>query len=87
MPVPPASEPWLDQNQRDPPMCLAIPGRILAISSAGEDDDPLWRQAEVDFGGVRQTVSLACLSEAQVGDRVLVHVGLALSFVDAGGSL
>jgi hydrogenase expression/formation protein HypC len=68
-------------------MCLAIPGRILAISSAGEDDDPLWRQAEVDFGGVRQTVSLACLSEAQVGDRVLVHVGLALSFVDDEGSL
>ena len=92
MPAPPMSEPWLDQNQRAPPphpapMCLAIPGRILAISSAGEDDDPLWRQAEVDFGGVRQTVSLACLSEAQVGDRVLVHVGLALSFVDDGGSL
>ena len=53
-------------------MFLAIPGRILAISSAGEDDDPLWRQAEVDFGGVRQTVSLACLSEAQVGDRLVV---------------
>lgn len=68
-------------------MCLAVPGRILAISSAGEDEDPLWRQAEVDFGGVRQTVSLACLSEAQVGDRVLVHVGLALSFVDDEGSL
>ena len=81
----PAPAPWLDQNQRPPhahPMCLAIPGRILAISSAGEDDDPLWRQAEVDFGGVRQTVSLACLSEAQVGDRVLVHVGLALSLVE-----
>jgi hydrogenase expression/formation protein HypC len=41
----------------------------------------------VDFGGVRQTVSLACLSEAQVGDRVLVHVGLALSFVDDEDSL
>jgi hydrogenase expression/formation protein HypC len=48
-------------------MCLAVPGRILAISSAEEDDDALWHQAEVDFGGVRQTVSLACLSEVQVG--------------------
>jgi hydrogenase expression/formation protein HypC len=38
--------------------------------------------AEVDFGGVRQSVSLACLSEARVGDRVLVHVGLALSLVE-----
>jgi hydrogenase expression/formation protein HypC len=51
-------------------MCLAIPGRILAISSAGQVDDPLWRQAEVDFGGVRQTVSLACLSEARVAYRL-----------------
>jgi hydrogenase expression/formation protein HypC len=38
--------------------------------------------AEVDFGGVRQQVSLACLPEATVGDRVLVHVGLALSLVE-----
>jgi hypothetical protein len=30
-------------------MCRAVPGRILAISSAGEDDDPLWRQAEVAY--------------------------------------
>lgn len=37
--------------------------------------------AEVDFGGVRQPVSLACLPEAQVGDQVLVHVGMALSIV------
>jgi hydrogenase maturation factor len=35
----------------------------------------------VDFGGVRQQVSLACLPEARVGDRVLVHVGVALSLV------
>jgi len=64
-------------------MCLDVHGRILAISSAGKDDDPPWRQSEPDFGGgVRQTMSLACLSEAQVGDRVLVHVGLALSSVD-----
>ncbi|MCS5700462.1 HypC/HybG/HupF family hydrogenase formation chaperone [Cyanobium sp. FGCU-52] len=79
-------------------MCLAVSGRILSITQAitqavptggegpgpggGPGDDPLWRQAEVDFGGVRQTVSLACLPEARVGDRVLVHVGLALSLVE-----
>jgi hydrogenase expression/formation protein HypC len=69
-------------------MCLATPGVILAISDgqppAGEAvaADPLWRCAEVDFGGVRQQVSLACLPEAVVGDRVLVHVGVALSLVD-----
>ncbi|MFM7676143.1 MAG: HypC/HybG/HupF family hydrogenase formation chaperone [Synechococcus sp.] len=44
--------------------------------------DPLWRVAEVDFGGVRQQVSLACLPQARVGDRVLVHVGMALTLVE-----
>ncbi|MEA5443062.1 HypC/HybG/HupF family hydrogenase formation chaperone [Cyanobium gracile] len=75
-------------------MCLAVPARILSIriqppqgapEPSGHDaaaDDGLWRMAEVDFGGVRQQVSLACLPEAAVGDRVLVHVGLALSLVD-----
>jgi hydrogenase expression/formation protein HypC len=78
-------------------MCLAVSGRILAIHSqpppghdpAGTGDagsggahDGLWRLAEVDFGGVRQQVSLACLPEAQVGDRVLVHVGLAIARVE-----
>ena len=51
-------------------------------TTATAADDGLWRMAEVDFGGVRQQVSLACLPEAAVGDRVLVHVGLALSLVD-----
>ncbi|MEB3234941.1 MAG: HypC/HybG/HupF family hydrogenase formation chaperone [Cyanobacteriota bacterium] len=59
-------------------MCLAATGTILTI----EEVDPLWLRAQVDFGGVCQWVSLACLPEARVGDRVLVHVGLALSLVD-----
>ena len=50
--------------------------------TAGQRDDPLWRVAEVDFGGVRQLVSLAFLPEAQAGDQVLVHVGIALSLVE-----
>lgn len=65
-------------------MCLAVPGRILVIdtpSPAGEEAD-LWRTAEVDFGGVRQQVSLACVPQARVGDQVLVHVGFALCVVE-----
>lgn len=74
-------------------MCLAVPARILSIRSqppaggagpgapGASDDDGLWRMAEVDFGGVLQQVSLACLPEARLGDRVLVHVGVALSLV------
>lgn len=72
-------------------MCLAVPGRIVSIAARPPEmlpeslalpGDDLWAMAEVDFGGVRQQVSLACLPEARVGDRVLVHVGLALSLVD-----
>ena len=72
-------------------MCLAHPGRIVAISlerPAGvgpggrPGDDQLWRMATVDFGGVLQPVSLACLPQARLGDRVLVHVGLAISLVE-----
>jgi hydrogenase expression/formation protein HypC len=64
-------------------MCLAASGTIVAISPQ-PDGDPLWLQARVDFGGVRQWVSLAALPQARVGDRVLVHVGLALSLVEQG---
>lgn len=74
-------------------MCLAVPGRIVAITSQAPADftpdapdtlaEPdLWRMATVDFGGVRQPVSLACLPEARLGDRVLVHVGLAICRVE-----
>lgn len=59
-------------------MCLAVPGRIVSI--AGED--PLERTGKVDFGGVIREVNLACVPEAQVGDYVMVHVGLAISVVD-----
>lgn len=68
-------------------MCLAISGIILAIHQQSpqplQGDDPLWRVADVDFGGVRQQVSLACLREARPGDRVLVHAGLAIALVSA----
>lgn len=78
-------------------MCLAIAGRIVSIAverPAAEpgaldrgDDTDLWRIAEVDFGGVRQPVSLACLPQARPGDRVLVHVGIALALVDDDAEL
>jgi hydrogenase expression/formation protein HypC len=60
-------------------MCLAIPGLIL--STAG--DDPLMRTARVDFGGVVKEINLAYAPEARIGDYVLVHVGFALTVIDA----
>ncbi|MCB1748781.1 MAG: HypC/HybG/HupF family hydrogenase formation chaperone [Gammaproteobacteria bacterium] len=59
-------------------MCLAVPGRVIAIL----DDAPLTRRAEVDFGGVRTTINLAFVPEAAVGDYVLAHVGVAIARLD-----
>jgi hydrogenase expression/formation protein HypC len=60
-------------------MCLAVPGRIVAIS---DREDPLMRTGKVSFGGVIQEVSLAYVPDAQIDDYVIVHVGFALSIVD-----
>jgi hydrogenase expression/formation protein HypC len=59
-------------------MCLAVPGEVLTIAG----DEPLQRTARVSFGGVVKDVSLAFLPEVEVGDFVLVHVGVALQRVD-----
>jgi hydrogenase expression/formation protein HypC len=59
-------------------MCLAIPGKVVEVRG----EEPLFRTARVDFGGVVKEVSLACLPEAGVGDYVLVHVGFALTRLD-----
>jgi len=59
-------------------MCLAIPGRILAVEGA----DLLTRMGKVSFGGIVKEVSLAYVPEATVGDYVIVHVGFAISKVD-----
>jgi hydrogenase expression/formation protein HypC len=59
-------------------MCLAIPGRVVAIAE-GEGFD---RRGTVDFAGARQEVSLAYLPETKIGDYVLVHVGFAMTRLD-----
>ena len=59
-------------------MCLAVPGKILAI--AGED--PIMRVARVDFGGIVKEINLAYTPEAEIGAYVLVHVGFAISVLD-----
>lgn len=59
-------------------MCLAIPGKILE-----EFDRDGMRVAKIQFGGIVREASLDYTPEAKVGDYVLVHVGFAISTVDA----
>ena len=60
-------------------MCLALPARIVQKL----DDDQAW----VDLGGARKQISLALVSEARVGDYVIVHVGHALGLLDEAEAL
>ena len=63
-------------------MCLGIPGRIVAITHAGN------KLAMVDVLGVQREINIACVVNdehpvaACVGDWVLVHVGFAMSRID-----
>ena len=56
-------------------MCLAIPGKIVEISSENSDS------ALVDVVGVRRRIDLGLLQDDKPvpGDWVLIHVGFAMS--------
>jgi hydrogenase expression/formation protein HypC len=58
------------------PMCLAIPGKIVQELDGG-------RIARVQFGGVTRQVHLDFVPGAHCGDYVMVHVGFAISKVEA----
>lgn len=60
-------------------MCLAIPGKIQSIETI---HNGLVRMAKVSFGGIIKEASLEMLPAANIGDYVLVHVGVAISKVD-----
>jgi hydrogenase expression/formation protein HypC len=54
-------------------MCLALPARIVAIHGL---------QATVDLGGIRKSISIALVPQAQLDDYVIVHVGHAIGLLD-----
>jgi len=59
-------------------MCLAIPGKILSA----ENHNGI-RTGRVQFGGITRETRLDFVPAAEVGDYVIVHVGFAISRVDA----
>lgn len=59
-------------------MCLGIPGEVLEIR---KEQELLF--ARVRFGGVTRTICLEYVPDAQVGEFVVVHVGFAISKIDA----
>ncbi len=65
-------------------MCLGIPGQVVELIDSEQ------MMAQVDVAGVKRPVNIACIvdehhpPEACIGDWVLVHVGFAMSRIDAG---
>ncbi|MEV7977007.1 MULTISPECIES: HypC/HybG/HupF family hydrogenase formation chaperone [Streptomyces] len=63
-------------------MCLAVPGRVVSID---DTSDPL--TGLIDFGGVRKQACLEYVSDVEVGEYVIVHVGFALQRLDEESAL
>ena len=59
-------------------MCLAVPGMILEVEQQANN-----RLGTIQFGGITRQAYLDFVPEAKVGDYVIVHVGFAISRVDA----
>ncbi|TFF97770.1 MAG: HypC/HybG/HupF family hydrogenase formation chaperone [Promethearchaeota archaeon] len=56
-------------------MCLAIPGKIVEISSDGNT-------ATVDFDGITQKIIVALAPDAEVGKYAVVHAGYAIEIMN-----
>lgn len=54
-------------------MCLAIPAKVINMNDS---------HAEVDIMGVRKKVNILLVDELNVGDKVMVHAGFAISKIE-----
>ncbi len=59
-------------------MCLAVPGKVVEW----REREPPFASALVEFGGVQRSVNMACMTDVDLGDYVLVHAGIAISRID-----
>ena len=59
-------------------MCLAVPGKIISIEGVEE----LTRTGKVNFSGIVKVINLTLVPEAEIGQYVLVHAGIALNTID-----
>ena len=54
-------------------MCLAIPAKEIKINDT---------HAEVDIMGIQKKVNILLMDELDIGDKVMVHAGFAISKID-----
>lgn len=54
-------------------MCLAIPAKVINMNDS---------HAEVDIMGVRKMVNILLVNDLNIGDKVMVHAGFAISKIE-----
>lgn len=54
-------------------MCLAIPATVINMTDS---------QARVDIMGIRKTINILLVDDLNVGDKVMVHAGFAISKIE-----
>ncbi len=59
-------------------MCLGIPGKV----ARWVEREGLQARAEIEFDGVRRVCHMMCVPDANEGDYVVVHAGIAISRID-----
>ncbi len=64
-------------------MCLGVPGKVVGWI----DRTPLFSKAEIEFEGVRKVCHMACVEDAEIGDYVIVHAGMAICRIDTQAAL
>ena len=60
-------------------MCLGVPGLVVSMDPPGDN----LVMGKVGFGGAEREVCFGYTPEAKIGDYVLVHVGFAITVLDA----
>ena len=63
-------------------MCLGIPGKVVRWL----DHDPIFATAEVEFAGIQRVCQMVCVPEAQEGEYVIVHAGVAISRINSAAA-
>ncbi len=64
-------------------MCLGVPGRVVEWVR----EDSVFAAARVEFAGLTRVCSMACVPDAQIGDYVVVHAGIAISRIDEAAAV
>ncbi len=63
-------------------MCLAVPGKVIEKFEASGV-----QMGKMDFDGITKNICLAYISDIEIGEYAIVHVGFAIEKLDEKSAL